>query len=368
MDAPGQDPAVDDDAVDDDAVDACPWAKAQMAMVIGHRRVPLAKTRLATDNGEFSDHWLADLTWRRKLPGGKTAQAHSIWHVVPDQYGKCPWQVPLVDEIKKAVSNLRVARNKQGLRFGANGKVLPGIVPVEVRGREILVENNVQGLRVALGDSLDTMNWFLKEVWNDMQTQNVPGVRRAPADSFKDLYMAESLEKLRAHKRIKNASYDVRYKRIRVGVHGLDKPMYRTVRRAHELLADEDMDGIEEFLAQTVDGIIGLLPDDPGEGDVAPLHGLHDPGEEGVADQGLHDPGEDGVADQGLHAPGEDGVADEGLHDPGEEGAAHQGLHDPGEDVPGEDVAVVQGLHDLGEEVVPLAPAAHADCGVLGGG
>jgi len=217
MDAPGQDPAVDENDVVDD--DACPWAKAEMAVVIGNRRVPLAKTRLANEDGEFADHWFADLTWRRKLPDGKTVRAHSIWTVVPDDYGKYPWQVPLVDEIKRAVSSLRVARNKQGLRFGANGKVLPGIVPVEVRGREILVENNVQGLRVALGDSLDTMNWFLKEVWDDTQAQNAPGVRRAPADdSFKDLYMAESLEKLRAHKRIKNASYDVRYKRIRVGV------------------------------------------------------------------------------------------------------------------------------------------------------
>ena len=358
MDAPGQDPAVDenavdDDAVDDDAVDACPWAKAQMAMVIGHRRVPLTKTRLANENGEFSDHWLADLTWRRKLPDGKTAQAHSIWHVFPDDFGKCPWQVPLVDEIKKAVSNLRVARNKQGLRFGANGKVLPGIVPVEVRGREILVENNVQGLRVALGDSLDTMNWFLKEVWNDMQTQNVPGVRRAPADDiFKNLHMAASLDKLRAEKRIKSASYDVRYKRIRVGVHGLSKPMYKTVKRAHELLADEDMDGIEEFLAQTVDGIIGQLPDDPGEGDVAPLHGLHVPSEEEAAHQDL---GED---DQGLHVPGEEEAAQQ---DPGQDVAADQDLHGPGEDIPGEDVAAVQGLGDLGE-------ASASSQGALGGG
>ena len=250
-------------------------------MVIGNRRVPLASARLAGADGNFKEHRLADLSVRRLGADGKLGRT-SIWHLLD---GKSPWKVPLVDEIKQAIASLRVKRNSKGTRFGADGKVLPGIVPIVIRGQEILAEDNVQGLRVALGDSLDTMNWFLKEVWNDMQTQNVPGVRRAPADSFKDLYMAESLEKLRAHKRIKNASYDVRYKRIRVGVHGSSQPTYRNVKRAHEFLEDEDMDGIEEFLAQTVDGIIGLLPDDPGEGDVAPLHGLHVPSEEEAAHQ-----------------------------------------------------------------------------------
>ena len=84
-----------------------------------------------------------------------------------------------------------------------------------VRGREILAENNVQHVRVALGDCLDAMNWFLKEHWNDLQ--HAPGGRRVVLeDAFKDQYLEEPLGKLRPHKRVKSASNDPHNKRIRV--------------------------------------------------------------------------------------------------------------------------------------------------------
>ena len=284
-------------------MDAPAPAQAEMAMVIGNRRVPLASARLAGADGNFKEHRLADLSVRRLGADGKLGRT-SIWHLLD---GKDPWKVPLVDEIKQAIASLRVKRNSKGTRFGADGKVLPGIVPIVIRGREILAEDNVQGLRVALGDSLETMNWFLKQVWNDMQ--NAPGVRRAPAeDAFKELYMAETLGKLRAHKRIRHASYDAHHKRIRVGVHGSRSPLYKHVKQAHTFLAAEDLDGMEDFLAQTVDSIIGELEC-----------------LDGVPDQELHAPG-----DQALQAPGQDGAANSEHHAPGEDGAAGQQLHAPG--------------------------------------
>jgi len=342
-------------------MDAPAPAQAEMAMVIGNRRVPLASARLADVDGNFKEHWLADLSVRRLGADGKLART-SIWHLLD---GRSPWKVPLVDEIKQAIASLRVKRDSKGNRFGADGKVLPGIVPIVIRGREILAENHVQGVRVALGDSLDTMNWFLKQVWNDMQ--NAPGVRRAPAeDAFKGLYMAETLGKLRAHKRIRHASYDAHHKRIRVGVHGSRSPLCKHVKQAHTFLAAEDLDGMEDFLAQTVDSIIGEL--DCEDGVVDQL--LHAPGEDGAADQQLHAPGgelhapgEDVVADQEPQAPGEDGAADQELHDPGADGAADQQLHAPGGELhaPGEDVAADQELHELnandnpGAGIAPLA-------------
>ena len=106
--------------------------------------------------------------------------------------------------------------------------------------------------------------------------------------------MADAICTLRAHKRVKYASYDVHYKRIRVGVHGSNKPLYKNVRRAHTLLEEEDKDGMEEFLADTVDTIIASLGEDPCEPDDAPLVDAQD---------GF---GDDGVADQDLHAPGDE--------------------------------------------------------------
>ena len=324
-------------------MDAPAPAQAEMAMVIGNRRVPLASARLAGADGNFNEHRLADLSVRRLGADGKLGRT-SIWHLLD---GKDPWKVPLVDEIKQAIASLRVKRNSKGTRFGADGKVLPGIVPIVIRGREILAENHVQGLRVALGDSLDTMNWFLKQVWNDMQ--NAPGVRRAPAeDAFKELYMAETLGKLRAHKRIRHASYDAHHKRIRVGVHGSRSPLYKHVKQAHTFLAAEDLDGMEDFLAQTVDSIIGELECLDG----VPDQELHAPG-----DQALQAPGQDGAANSEHHAPGEDG-ADAPGH---AEGATAHDADAPGPHLPPHGDAPG---HDEG--IAPFAQAANCDLGFDG--
>ena len=337
-------------------MDAPAPAQAEMAMVIGNRRVPLASARLAGADGNFNEHRLADLSVRRLGADGKLGRT-SIWHLLD---GKSPWKVPLVDEIKQAIASLRVKRNSKGTRFGADGKVLPGIVPIVIRGQEILAEDNVQGLRVALGDSLDTMNWFLKQVWNDMQ--NAPGVRRAPAeDAFKELYMAETLGKLRAHKRIRHASYDAHHKRIRVGVHGSRSPLYKHVKQAHTFLAAEDLDGMEDFLAQTVDSIIGELECHDG----VPDQELHAPG-----DQALQAPGEDGAADQALQAPGQDGAANSEHHAPGEDGADAPGhaegaaAHDA--DAPGPHLPPHGDAPGHAEGIAPFAQAANCDLGFDG--
>ena len=260
--------------------------QAEMAMVIGNRRVPLAKVRLPNGEGEFEEHMLANLSQRPTDADGKRLLT-SIWNVTG---GIRPWNAPLVTEIKQAIASLRVKRDRQGNVYGANGKPLPGIVPVTVRGQNILAENNVQHVRVALGDSLDVMNWFLKELWNDLQ--HAPGGPRVVLeDTFKDQYLEEPLSKLRAHKRVKSASYDPHNKRIRVCVQGGSKKnRYVNVKQAHALLAEDDVDGLEEFLSTAVVGMLGSLDVDLGEVEAAPPV---------VNDQGLH-------ADHELHALGEE--------------------------------------------------------------
>ena len=245
--------------------------QAEMAMVIGNRRVPLAKVRLANSEGEFEEHLLANLSQRPSGPDGKRLLT-SIWNVTG---GTRPWNVPLVAEIKEAIASLRIKKDRQGNIYGANGKPLPGIVPVTVRGQNLLAETNVQHVRVALGDSLDVMNWFLKELWNDLQHAPGAGPRVVREDTFKEQYLEESLGKLRAHKRVKSASYDPHNKRIRVCVQGNSKKnQYVNVKPAHALLAEDDVDGVEEFLSTAVVRMLGSLDVDPGD------HELHAPGEE----------------------------------------------------------------------------------------
>ena len=135
-------------------------------MVIGNRRVPLGKVRLCNAEGQFKDVWLADLSSRRVDAHGRY-QKCVFWSSIG---GDCPWCTPLVDEIKRAIQSLRIRKGRKGNLLGEDGKVLPGVVPIAIRGHELLAENNAHTLRVNLGDSLDTMKWFLKDIWNDLQT------------------------------------------------------------------------------------------------------------------------------------------------------------------------------------------------------
>ena len=79
------------------------------------------------------------------------------------------------------------------------------------------------------------------------------------------------MSKLRAHNRVKSASYDPHNKRIRVCVQGSSKKnRYVNVKQAHALLAEDDVDGLEEFLSTAVVGMLGSLDVDPDEVEAAP--------------------------------------------------------------------------------------------------
>ena len=139
--------------------------------------------------------------------------------------------------------------------------------------------------------------------------------------------MANVLGELREHHLIKSASYCPRQKRIRVTDRGAQQPLYKCVREAHTLMADNDMSGLEAFLEETADALIASLPAPPGA-DVAPLvvDGASGPGGEDAAQQAVADvvplvPNDhadveaEGAVDPGEHSPwGHDLVVDQGLH------------------------------------------------------
>ena len=109
--------------------------------------------------------------------------------------------------------------------------------------------------------------------------------------------MVDVLGKLRADKRVKSASYGPRYKRIRVTAHGVQPYLYRNVRQVQVFMDDDDTDGLEAFLEQTVDALIASLSGDLVEIDAAPwdLDVQEGPGNEEVADHGCDGPGAEHV-------------------------------------------------------------------------
>ena len=75
------------------------------------------------------------------------------------------------------------------------------------------------------------MNWFLKEIWKDLQ--HVPGGYEDPrvvaTDELKEQqHMTNVLGELRKHHLIKSASYCPRQKRIRVTALGVQQPLYKS--------------------------------------------------------------------------------------------------------------------------------------------
>ena len=220
-------------------------------MVIGNRRVPLANIRLAGAEGQFVDYQMADLSSRVTGAHGKEARS-TFWAAIG---GDRPWRAPLVNEIKKGIKSLRARRDRKGTLIDKADKLIPGVVSVTIRGRELKAESNIHPLRVDLGESLEPMNWFLKEIWSDPQHGH-GNLRTLATGELKEHHMANVLAELRKHHRIKSASYDLRSKRIRVTARGVQQPLYKNVGEAHALTADNDMDGLETFLEQTADALI----------------------------------------------------------------------------------------------------------------
>ena len=188
-------------------------------MVIGNRRVPLANIRLADAEGKFTDHQMAELSSRVTGAHGKEARS-TFWAAIG---GDRPWRAPLVNEIKKGIQRLRARTDRKGNLIDPDGKVLPGVVSVTIRGRELKAESNVHPLRVDLGESLETMNWFLKGIWSDLQ-HGYKDPRAVATDELKEQHMANVLGELRKHHLIKSASYCTRQKRIRVTALGVQQP------------------------------------------------------------------------------------------------------------------------------------------------
>ncbi len=69
--------------------------------------------------------------------------------------------MPLMRELRAAVQEARGAckRLHDGKYKGADGKLLPSLLEVNIRGRALCMENNAKRLRVNIGDSLELMSW-----------------------------------------------------------------------------------------------------------------------------------------------------------------------------------------------------------------
>ena len=109
---------------------------------------------------------------------------HAMVHLSVAQRAVAPWlaksllqggsldaaplkNVPLLEELRHAVTEKRHKR-KGNAWVDKGGRVLPALLSVEVRGKKLLVANDLKSLSANLGEDLGLMNWFLQQMWEDV--------------------------------------------------------------------------------------------------------------------------------------------------------------------------------------------------------
>ena len=134
--------------------------QATMAMVVGKHAVPVHTKLLSEDNGVFTPN---NMVYLSQCAHGAPSW---LWSSLGcDGYSRYrTGTVPLFQEIGDALRRKRTKR-KANVFLDSSGEVLPSLVPLTVRGKNILAGNNRRSISVNLGDSLTLMNWFLAEMW-----------------------------------------------------------------------------------------------------------------------------------------------------------------------------------------------------------
>ena len=263
-------------------------AQAEMAMVLGSTRAPLVSETLVQQDGEFVTHKMVDLCGREACPWLWATLGYSS----KESYSTRPWdRLPMVLEIKKALGAARGKRTREGIvKSAADGKPLPTLVPLKIRGRELLVHRAKQSMRVNLGDSLELMNWFLAELWVDVRADLEPKVLEAEDDEPTDAPGGEAeqadlgaagksapgpapddmdpigvlLTQLAKHPRCKNASFDKTHSRVRVrmasapGEPGM-KPKYFALKDSKKLLETGDLSRLQDLVDERLADITRYL-------------------------------------------------------------------------------------------------------------
>ena len=130
--------------------------------------VPYTTILVFDEQGEYENIDFVDLS---RTSGG---YALSSWLWQPlgfskEQWARSqPWQLPLMRELKAAVSGRRVKRNRQGQFLNAEGNLNAKVSSATVRGRALKLLYDPRKIMVDLVESEDTLAWFVKELLGEM--------------------------------------------------------------------------------------------------------------------------------------------------------------------------------------------------------
>ena len=262
--------------------------EVRMALCFGKLVVPIEHMTLGDAAGEFKSRPMVELTtdwscytWLWKQLGVSRS----------DFKKGMPMSLPLVQEIKASVSELRHKRKRDGKFYAADNRPIAESLAITVRGKQLVVLNDARRVAVNVGESQTLMNWFVTQLWKDLggdllagdapdeaeaevdapgpdPIEDVPGEQLAPgeaagvgqprADTAKAVSDAvgNALKGLRSDPHIRSAQWDEKHGRFRMYLkEGDKKPIYAPVKLFNKLVKREavDMGALADALADALD-------------------------------------------------------------------------------------------------------------------
>ena len=237
-------------------------------MCVGMHRVPVVAQLADDEDGQLKRHMMVHLSVAQRTVApwlAKTLLQGGSLDAAPLK------NVPLFEELRHAVTEKRHKR-KGNTWVDKTGRVLPALLPVQVRGQKLIVANDLKTLSVNLGEDLGLVNWFLKQVWEDMGADHVKGSCPPrepgpdPCDKVPGLQArAEALvQKLKKHKSVHSATWQARQGRFRVCT--IKKAiMHKQVHKWTSVVATRSADSVMTSLTDCCDTLLGDLDEEPTE-------------------------------------------------------------------------------------------------------
>ena len=218
---------------------------ARLCIAVGDRVVPVQSLVLGDAQGVLRSHKMINITERK---------CGWLW----ESLGCKPnMHLPLLQEIWGGVKCKR-GKRKANVYLDDQGEIMASLVSVHVRGKDLQVANNLKHLCLNLGDDMELLNWFLQELFKDLQSTPPEKPKLLRTCKSKDSLCATALAEVRAHAQVKYAHFSEG--KFRVVLHN-DALKHKSVPKYIKLANMGDA-GLQLLVEQTARSLIDDLEDD----------------------------------------------------------------------------------------------------------
>ena len=168
-----------------------PQAHMELCLA-GNMKIPIYVGTHTHEDGSFKQYEFLELKQRdkdRRVIGNDPAQWlwPQIGYTGTEAHSPMPWSLLFFQECNEQINKMRGKRSRAvaGTWKGADGNIMASMVTLQIRGRKLIVENNVKFLRIYVGENHDEkveiINWVIAQLWYDRRIQLMENQANGPA-------------------------------------------------------------------------------------------------------------------------------------------------------------------------------------------